>query len=688
MIYIGNSPASPNDLPDQTAKDNSVLVTRDGYPLWEKQVDIITGDIVPGVPTTIKDWHTVRDRHCSNNNTYRSLFPAGHFPIDGLIDQKLRMTIETKGLGGEVLSVGLAIPKIGAGNHQHDVDAPWIDDIPYQGQSVFTVNTNSRYILDPFDFPIDISSRGLIISIMLGDGSIRWSDTELASCVLYRRSGESRFADNQAFSYTSYAALAMIKLERIPSSFGKEGDFYINLSSGATYINEGGGWKLDNKLPIPNIGGVTDPSATTNPAKAGSLYTNTLTGVMFYCTDATTDANVWLSGPAGVPDQDGHEGHTLKSVGGVASWRQAKEVPPGAGVIFSADGVPETGSFNTYVIPTDYGYFPSMYGGRTYRSYIASSEVTIDDISKSVKVGFLHREGTVTYTNIWIGCPQIVDKHNFDPAYPPIHFPDMVNTNDYSAIYTDPLPCPYDFSTKGILVTFMVSGANHVYTSENASVTTYYVGGEHEERDIVNIETLVSTRLYNLTMVRRVPAPIGGDGDYYLDKLTLRFYRKTGITWYSIGYTDTTQYGTTDPLVTTNPLRANTLYINTATGSIFICTDATTDANVWVTQELQKNISGAADPTATTNPAGIDVLYTNTTTGVTFICTDATVDANVWKTEISYRNLTGAASPTITTNPSAAGITFTNTTSGVIFTCTDATVDANVWIGTDGTAIP
>jgi len=140
--------------------------------------------------------------------------------------------------------------------------------------------------------------------------------------------------------------------------------------------------------------------------------------------------------------------------------------------------------------------------------------------------------------------------------------------------------------------------------------------------------------------------------------------------------------GTTDPTATTNPTMAGIGYFNTVTGRFFICTNATTDANVWVTQA---NLSGASDPTATTNPLYVGRFYTNTTTGIVFTCIDATTDANVW-VGVSF-NMTGSSNPTATTNPVRVGILFTNTTTGVIFTCTDATVDANHWIGTDGTSI-
>ena len=40
--------------------------------------------------------------------------------------------------------------------------------------------------------------------------------------------------------------------------------------------------------------------------------------------------------------------------------------------------------------------------------------------------------------------------------------------------------------------------------------------------------------------------------------------------------------------------------------------------------------SGASDPTISTNPSGVGIVYENTTSGQMFICTDATAGANVW----------------------------------------------------------
>ena len=100
--------------------------------------------------------------------------------------------------------------------------------------------------------------------------------------------------------------------------------------------------------------------------------------------------------------------------------------------------------------------------------------------------------------------------------------------------------------------------------------------------------------------------------------------------------------------------------------------------------------SQASDPTATTNPAGgVGTVILNTSSGKIFTCTDATNNANVWTTvgdEITKQG----SDPTISTNPSGGvGSIILNTSTGKMFVCTDATAGANVWkAGVDGTVAP
>ena len=50
----------------------------------------------------------------------------------------------------------------------------------------------------------------------------------------------------------------------------------------------------------------------------------------------------------------------------------------------------------------------------------------------------------------------------------------------------------------------------------------------------------------------------------------------------------------------------------------------------------------ASDPTASTNPAGgVGTLWSNSTTGDLFLCTDATAGGNIWtNVAVSYTHLT------------------------------------------------
>jgi len=62
----------------------------------------------------------------------------------------------------------------------------------------------------------------------------------------------------------------------------------------------------------------------------------------------------------------------------------------------------------------------------------------------------------------------------------------------------------------------------------------------------------------------------------------------------------------------------------------------------------------ASDPTASTNPsAGVGTIWANTTSGETYVCTDATTNANVWK---NIGDGTGEIAPNVLpTNPTNGG---------------------------------
>ena len=46
------------------------------------------------------------------------------------------------------------------------------------------------------------------------------------------------------------------------------------------------------------------------------------------------------------------------------------------------------------------------------------------------------------------------------------------------------------------------------------------------------------------------------------------------------------------------------------------------------------NYEMATDPTATTNPVRVPVSWLNITSGELWICTDNTTDANIWKGQL------------------------------------------------------
>ena len=112
-----------------------------------------------------------------------------------------------------------------------------------------------------------------------------------------------------------------------------------------------------------------------------------------------------------------------------------------------------------------------------------------------------------------------------------------------------------------------------------------------------------------------------------------------------------------DPTASTNPAGgAGTVILNTTTGKIFTCTDASNNANVWTTvgptpataDEITKQSS---DPTISTNPAGgVGTLILNTTSGKLWVCTSATAGDNTWKAgeSGSISNFISATGGTVT----------------------------------------
>lgn len=100
-----------------------------------------------------------------------------------------------------------------------------------------------------------------------------------------------------------------------------------------------------------------------------------------------------------------------------------------------------------------------------------------------------------------------------------------------------------------------------------------------------------------------------------------------------------------DPMVSANNPTTNAnpgagvgqLWINRGTGEIFTCVDATTNLNIWVGSRgtviggaaVQGIMFQAGLPAKTTN-AALGTLWVNTSTGEIFTCTDATLNGNRW----------------------------------------------------------
>ena len=131
-----------------------------------------------------------------------------------------------------------------------------------------------------------------------------------------------------------------------------------------------------------------------------------------------------------------------------------------------------------------------------------------------------------------------------------------------------------------------------------------------------------------------------------------------------------------DPTASTNPAGgAGTVILNTTTGKIFTCTDASNNANVWTTvgPTLDEITKQGSDPTISTNPAGgVGSIILNTTSGKMFVCSTATGGANVWKAgeEGSIGPFIQATGGTITTDGNYRIHTFT--TSSTDFVVSDA----------------
>ena len=92
-------------------------------------------------------------------------------------------------------------------------------------------------------------------------------------------------------------------------------------------------------------------------------------------------------------------------------------------------------------------------------------------------------------------------------------------------------------------------------------------------------------------------------------------------------------HNTSDPTASEN-LPQGTVWINDNTGQIFICKDATQGNNVWQAMPLNggnnSNIQRSTDDPSSKENLPLGTLWINTNSGKIFVCTDATQDNNVW----------------------------------------------------------
>lgn len=135
----------------------------------------------------------------------------------------------------------------------------------------------------------------------------------------------------------------------------------------------------------------------------------------------------------------------------------------------------------------------------------------------------------------------------------------------------------------------------------------------------------------------------------------------------------------------------SSLWLNTASGEIFVLTDDTVGAAVWMSlnAKVLHNLNATVDPVVGDDSAdGYEPssLWHNTTSGETFLLIDDTVGAAVW-VNISggstlLHNFTATVDPVVGDDDAdgyAEGSLWRNTTTGDIFVLADPSTGAAVW---------
>ena len=126
--------------------------------------------------------------------------------------------------------------------------------------------------------------------------------------------------------------------------------------------------------------------------------------------------------------------------------------------------------------------------------------------------------------------------------------------------------------------------------------------------------------------------------------------------------TDTT-VSTTIPTITTNPSAVGHVWVNSTTGFQYICTDNTTNANVW------KNVGlGSADVVPSFLPAGAIIPFNGTTIPSGWSTFSAATNKYLVGAGNTYNAEATGGSDTVTVSSSSAG-SHTGTSSGGVSAC-------------------
>jgi len=134
---------------------------------------------------------------------------------------------------------------------------------------------------------------------------------------------------------------------------------------------------------------------------------------------------------------------------------------------------------------------------------------------------------------------------------------------------------------------------------------------------------------------------------------------------------------------------AGSFWYVASTSTMFVCASPTVGAAIWVMiSSLKDNLAATAAPTVAADSASgysVGSTWIDVTNDKSYICVDSTAATAIWHQidkDILY-NLTGVVGPTAT-DDSSAGYTVNshwyNTVAKDLYICTDATATAAVWV--------